>query len=313
MTGRAGHLQGQTAGGIAYMLAGVICMVGLDASAKWLLADYSLYQLIFLRCSFSLLFIFWYGLTQDGMRAFATSRAGWHVVRSVLSAGSMFAFFHAIRFIPLADVMTLAFVAPLIVTALSRPFLGESVGPWRWGAVVVGFVGVLIVLQPGGDMLHPSAFIALAGAALYALVSLTGRKLSRTETTLSLSFWMFWLPWLLGAVGSVSAWVPPDPLDWALFALCGFFGGLAFVFMNAAFRRAPAAVIVPFEYTGLIWAALIGFLIWDEVPGRSTWLGAAVIIASGIFILYRETLANRSSLQANFPLQEACVVESDER
>ena len=275
------------------MCAGMLCMVGLDIVAKWLLQNYSLSQLVVLRCSFSVILIFWFATARDGLSSIQSARPGWHLVRSLLMAGSMFAFFHALRRLPLAEVLTIAFAAPLIVTALSRPVLGEYVGRWRWVSVLVGFCGVLIVLRPGSGLIQPAALIALFGAAMYAVLSLTSRRLSQTESTASLSLYIFGIPWLIGAAGSFGDWIAPGAIDWLLFALCGTFGGLAFVFINSAYRRAPAAAIVPFEYTGLIWAGAGGFLIWGEVPASTTWLGAAIIIASGLFIIYRETMILR--------------------
>jgi len=296
--------------GSALMLLGVVSMVGLDVSVKWLLQSYSLSQVVFLRCVFSVLFIFLYGLSQGGLAVLRTNRLAWHLLRSILMAGTMFAFFHALRSIPLADAFTFAFTAPLIVTALSKPFLGEPVGPWRWAGVITGFIGVLIVLQPGVAVVHPAALMALGGAVLYAVLSLTARKLSTTETTVSLSIYLFPIPLLAGAAVSLGEWISVDRLDWLVFALSGLFGGMGFVCINGAFRRAPAAILVPFEYTALIWAAAVGYLLWGEVPARTTWLGAAFITASGLFVLYRETVLHRVGTQLDFPLQEAVGVES---
>jgi drug/metabolite transporter (DMT)-like permease len=189
-------------------------------------------------------------------------------------------------------VLTIAFAAPIVVTALSRPFLGEAVGPWRWAAVLVGFSGVMVVLQPGRGIIDPAAWIALLGAVTYALLSLTARKLAGRESPLALSLYMFPAPLLIAAFGAGANWLPPSPLDWALFVAAGVFGGLAFILMNAAFRHADAAVLVPFDYTGLIWAGAAGYLFWQEVPDRNTFIGAAIIVASGLFILYRETRRN---------------------
>jgi drug/metabolite transporter (DMT)-like permease len=186
-------------------------------------------------------------------------------------------------------VLTIAFAAPIVVTALSRPFLGEAVGPWRWGAVLVGFAGVMVVLQPGRGITEPAAWIALGGATTYALLSLTARKLSTSESPIALSLYMFPAPILFSAFGAWVNWLPPSPIDWLLFVAAGVFGGLSFILMNAAFRHADAAVLVPFDYTGLIWAGAAGYLIWQEVPDRNTFTGAAIIVASGLFILYRET------------------------
>lgn len=300
--------------GIAFMCMGAICMVGLDVTARWLLETYSLPQLVVLRCLFSIVLIVGYTAARGELGMLHTRRPGWHVIRSFIMAGSMFGFFHALRHIPLADVIVIAFAAPLIVTSLSRPVLGERVGLWRWLAVIAGFCGVLVVLQPGSNVMHPAALFALGGSVMYASLSLTARKLSTTETTASLSLYLFAVPGLLGAAGSVDNWLAPDLTAWLLFAACGCFGGLAFVFINAAFRRAQASLIVPFEYTGLIWAAAAGFAIWGERPTANTWWGAAMIIASGLFILFRETVVRRRpQVQLDFPMQEvACVVPDDE-
>jgi len=288
-------------------------MVGLDVTARWLMQTYSLPQMVLLRCMFSTILILGFVASRREFAVLRTKRAGWHVLRSVLMAGSTFAFFHALRHIALADVIIIAFAAPLIVTSLSRPLLGERVGPWRWAAVIVGFFGVLVVLRPGSGLMHPAALAALGGSAMYAILSLTARKLSATESTPALTLYLFVVPGMLGAAGSVGNWIAPTVADWAIFALCGAFGGLAFVFINAAYRRAQAALIVPFEYTGLIWAAAAGFWFWGEVPRANTWLGAAIIIASGLFILFRETVVvRRPQAQLDFPMQEVVGLVPEE-
>lgn len=285
------------------MLGGVLAMVGLDVAAKWLLASYSLAQLVFLRCLFSVLIIFAVTLARSGLAPLATRHPGWHLARTALMTVSMFSFFAALKHIPLAEVMTIAFAAPLLVTMFSGPFLGERVGPWRWAAVIAGFAGVLVVLRPGGEVLQPAALLALLGAASYAALSLTARRLGATESSAALSLYLFPAPLLAGAAWSLWSWRAPAPVDWLLFVICGLCGGLAFVLMNAGLRRAPAALLVPFEYTGLLWAALAGYWIWDERPGAATWAGAALIVAGGLVIAWRES--GRGGRRHGIPLQEA--------
>lgn len=297
------------------MCVGVLFLVGLDVTARWLLQEYSLTQLVFLRCTFSVALILVVAASRGQLGALRTTRRGWHVVRSLLMAGSMLSFFHALRFIPLADIVIFAFAAPLLVTALSQPFLGERVGPLRWAAVIVGFLGVLVVLRPGSGLVHPAAMFAVVGAAFYAGLALTARKLSASETTFSLSLYAFLAPLLIAGVQCMPGWRSPDILDWSLFVVCGVFGGLGIVFINAAYQRAPVAVIVPFEYTALLWAVAAGFIVWGEVPDAYAWLGAAIITGSGLFILWRETLAppRTDAARPNFPLQEAVGAEPPER
>lgn len=278
--------------GILLMCLATVFMVGLDVTARHLLESFALPQIALVRCVFSILIIFTWAVLRGETAGLVTRRPGWHVLRSLLMACSMFAFFHALRFIPLADVICIAFAAPLVITMLSRPFLGEAVGPWRWAAVIVGFVGVLIVMRPGSGMLHPAALIAFGGTLTYAGLSLSARKLRTTESTIALSLYSFVASLLIGGVLSIGYWSQPTGSQWLMFALCGSFGGMAFICMNAAYARAQAALIVPFEYTGLIWATSAGYLIWGEIPAATTWLGASLIVASGLFILYRETVSH---------------------
>ena len=173
--------------------------------------------------------------------------------------------------------------------------------------MIVGFLGVLIVLRPGTGSVHPAAVYAVVAAVFYAVLSLTARKLATSESTLSLSLYLFAAPIVVAGILCVPGWQTPSPFDWLMFMVCGALGGLGIVFVTAAYQRAPVAVIVPFEYTALIWAATAGFVIWGEVPDVYTWVGAVVIIGSGLFILYRETLARPrpAAARAGFPLQEA--------
>lgn len=295
-----------------FMCLGVFFLVSLDVTARWLLESYSLMQFIFLRCSFSVVLILMFAAARGKLGGLHTSRYGWHFARSVLMAGAMFSFFHALRFVPLADIVVFVFAAPLIVTLMSQPFLGEAVGPWRWGAVIVGFCGVLVVLRPGVGEVHPAAMFALLAAVAYAGVALTARKLA-SESNLSLSIYTFAVPLAVSGFLFAPGWQPPGAVDWLLFVVSGAFGGLGIVFLHAAYQRAPVAVIVPFEYTALIWAAGAGFLFWGEVPDRYTWFGAAIIVSSGLFILWRETLAPppHDVAPPNFPLQEASGLPPD--
>ncbi len=298
--------------GIACMCAAAFCMVALDVAVRTLLEDYALAQVVMLRSAFALVLVFLLIWQRRRMPALRTRRAGWHVFRSLLMTGSMFTFYYALKHLPLADVIVIAYAAPLIVTALSRPLLGEPVGPWRWGAVLLGFVGVLIVVRPGVSAVHPAAFVALAGAAFYSGLALTARKLSPTESPWSLSLYSFIVPSLVAGAFSIPTWIMPDPIGWVVAALSGALGAAAFLFINAAYARAPAALIVPFEYTGLIWAPAAGYAFWHEVPGWNTWLGAAIIVASGLIILFRETRTRHvPDVELEFPLQEAVGTRSD--
>jgi len=273
---------------IALLLFGVAAGLGLDLCAKWLLTDYSLQQFVFLRSIFGLLIFLLFSRWYGGIGGLKTKRWKAHLLRTVLATGAMFGFFYGLKFMPLVNALTLAFTAPLIVTAMSVPFLGEHVGWRRWLAVVVGFIGVLIVLRPGRGMLTPAAAGILVAAFCYAGLAISARKLATTETTLSLSVYVITGPFLISSFMLPGDYIPPTVNSWVFFVLAGLASALAWVGIIGGYRRAPPSMLAPFEYTALIGAAIAGYYIWGEVPDKWVITGGAVIIGSGLFIVYRE-------------------------
>jgi len=273
---------------ISYLLFGVTAGLGLDLCAKWLLADYSLQQFIFLRSIFGVMFFLlsarWYG----GYGALLTKRWKWHLLRTILATGAMFGFFYGLSRMPLVNALTIAFTAPLMVTALSVPFLGEHVGWRRWIAVMVGFIGVLVVLRPGEGMFTPAAIGVIIAAFCYSGLALTARKLAATESSFSLSIYVVTGPLLISASMLPGNYTAPTTNGWLFFLLAGLCSALAWVGIIGGYRRAPPALLAPFEYTALIGAAAAGYWIWDEVPDKWVITGGLIIIASGLFIVYRE-------------------------
>jgi drug/metabolite transporter (DMT)-like permease len=273
---------------ISYLLFGVTAGLGLDLCAKWLLADYSLQQFVFLRSIFGVMFFLlsahWYG----GYEALLTKRWKWHLLRTILATGAMFGFFYGLSRMPLVNALTIAFTAPLMVTALSVPFLGEHVGWRRWIAVVAGFVGVLVVLRPGEGMFTPAAIGIIIAAFCYSGLALTARKLAATESSFSLSIYVVTGPLLISASMLPGNYTAPTTNGWLLFLLAGLCSALAWVGIIGGYRRAPPSLLAPFEYTALIGAAAAGYWIWDEVPDKWVIAGGLIIIASGLFIVYRE-------------------------
>lgn len=273
---------------LAYLMLGVVAGLALDLCAKWLLADYSLEQFVFLRSAFGVTFFLlasrWYG----GLGSLQTSRWQWHLLRTVLATGAMFGFFYGLNYMPLVNALTIAFTAPLIVTALSVPFLGEHVGWRRWIAVIAGFTGVVIVLRPDQGMLTPASLAVIAAAFCWAGLTVTARKLATTESSFSLSIYITAGPLLVSSFFLSGNYTTPTFNAWILFIAAGLCSALAWVGIVGGYRRAPPVVLAPFEYTALIGAAIAGYLIWDEVPDRWVITGGLVIIASGIYIVYRE-------------------------
>jgi len=279
-----------SASAIGYLLIGVAGGLGLDLSAKGLLSTYSLEQFVFLRSLIGLAIFVLFARQFGGLKSLFTSRWPWHLLRTLLATGAMFGFFYGLARMPLVDALTLGFTAPLMVTALSVPMLGEHVGWRRWSAVVVGFVGVLIILRPGsnGDISFASITVLFA-AFCYACLAITSRKLGATESSYALSVYVIAGPLLVSLLKlSQTRWQAPDLDGWLLFLLAGSCSVIAWIGIIGGYRRASPAMLAPFEYTALIGGAIAGYLIWDEVPDRWVVTGAIVIIASGLFVVYRE-------------------------
>lgn len=274
--------------GIAIMLTGIASFAVMDALIKWLTADYPVPQVIALRSWFGLPFLFWLAMREGGLSALRTHRPLVHVGRFLLVLLLSLGFFWALSMMKLVDAIAIAFAAPIIITALSVPLLREAVGPRRWVAIVIGFCGVLIILRPGSGVFEWAALAALGSAVVYALLMITTRAFKSTESSASLMLYPQLGISLCGLLMVSFFWVTPTPADLGLFALAGFFGSIGVLCLTHAFRLAPAAAIAPFEYTALLWATLLGYLLWDELPDSITLLGATVVIGSGLYIIYRE-------------------------
>ena len=273
---------------IAYLLLGITGGLALDICAKALLADYSLSQFVFLRSIFGLLIFFAMMRRFGGIQKLRTSKWGWHLLRTVLASGAMFGFFYGLARMPLVNALTIAFTAPLMVTALSVPFLGEHVGWRRWTAVMIGFAGVLVILRPGAGLMTPAAIGVIVAAFCYACLAITARKLSTTENSFSLSVYVVTGPLVFSAFMLPGNWSAPDASGWGLFLLAGACSVVAWIGIIGGYRRASPAMLAPFEYTALIGGAFAGYFIWHEVPDRWVVAGAIVIIGSGLFVVYRE-------------------------
>jgi drug/metabolite transporter (DMT)-like permease len=252
-------------------------------------AGVSLPELAFYRFAFGLPpLLLWIALT-GSFGAWRTRRPLAHLGRGVIGLSTMVLAFAALTFLPLAESATIGFVAPLFSVILSALILHEPVGRHRWSAVILGFVGVLIVMGPGSGALPPAGLaIALAAAFGVAGVTITIRTIGRTESTPTIVLWF-----TLFAMAATGLLMPffgqmHDARAWAILAALGLFGGMGQLFLTSALRFAPVSVVVPFDYTQLLWAVLLGWWLWDTRPPTSTWIGAAVIVASGLYTLYRE-------------------------
>lgn len=273
---------------LSFLLFGEFCGLTLDLLAKHLLETYPLSQFIFIRSVFALIiFSFiapWYG----GFESIKTKQWQWHFLRAVLSIIAMYGFFYGITKMPLVNTLTLVFIAPLIVTALSPTLLKEKVGWRRWIAVILGFIGVLIILRPGNGTFSLASLSVVASAFAYALLAITARKLASTESTIAMSVYVLVGPLIASLFFLSNNYNPPTKSAWIIFFLAGVASVGVWLGYISAYKKSSPLVLAPFEYVALIGAAIAGYLIWDEIPDRYVVLGAFIIICSGIFVAYRE-------------------------
>lgn len=272
--------------GVVFYLIAIFLFALNDAMGKWLVASYTVGQLLALRAVGAALLLapmVW------RWKVDLTDRRhlGLQALRILLMAGDTYCFFYATRTMPLADVMTFYMAAPLIITALSALALGEDVEPIRWAAVALGFVGVLVALRPSAEIFATSSPLALLGAVMYGLGQTITRAL-RGVHWLHLIVWQFAGAGLIGAATLPFAFVTPSPADLALLFLLGVVAMVCFVFMTKALALTPASVLAPFQYTAILWATALGWLIWRDTPTPPILLGNALIIASGLIVLRAE-------------------------
>lgn len=277
--------------GVAMMCVGVACLSVNDAIAKTLTAEYSAVQILFLRNLIALPAAIALAVRMGGMSALRSHRPAAHLVRGVLWLCAATLFFTGLRHLGLAEATTLVFAAPVFITALSALLLKESVGWRRWTAVIVGFVGVVVVVRPGSEAFQPAALYPVATALFYAALMISARWVDPRESVWTLMLYLVGAGALLGGILSPFVWTAIRPGDLWLFFGIALFGTAGMTLMTQAFRFAPAAVIAPFDYTALVWATALGWLIWNEVPDLATYLGAGIIILSGLFIVFREQKA----------------------
>jgi drug/metabolite transporter (DMT)-like permease len=275
--------------GIVLMLLAMAVLSVMDAAMKQLVSHYPSIQVAALRGLVSLPFvIIWVFASERNFATLLQIRWRWHLARGVLAVLMLTSFIYAISGMPLSEAYTLFFVAPLMITALSVPLLKESVGPRRWLAVIVGFGGVLIVLRPGLVAISLTTVAVLVGAICYALNVISVRILGRTDSTAAMSFWFMVMVAIGAGLLALPGWQPVRSIDAAWLITLGVTGALGQLLITEAFKCAPVSVIAPFEYSTLFWGLLLDFLIWRELPGPIVFVGAAVIVSSGLYLIHRE-------------------------
>ena len=282
--------------GILCMCLGVLFLTLGDAVSKWLGEVHSPLQIIFFRTLVSLPLIALLAHFAGGLRKLHTRRPRIHLLRGLIYTATMVCFVWGLTLLPLAEATAIAFVAPLFVTLLSVPLLGERIDPPVFMASLVGFAGVLIVVRPGGDAFQLGTLILLAAAFFYALMMITARRYGAREHLWAMVFYMTLVPFIVTALSLPWVWQTPEPWHWLGFLVSGVFGIGATAFITLAFRFAPAAIAAPFDYTAMLWAVLLGWWFWGELPDLWVWVGSVLIMGSGLAIAYydrRTTLKPR--------------------
>jgi drug/metabolite transporter (DMT)-like permease len=286
--------------GIALMLAGV-CMFSFgDALGKVLVASYPVSELLLLRAAVPLMILLMLIWRQRAMLP-RLERPGLQLLRMVLSTAEVAAFFVAVVYLPLADVITYYLACPIFVTALSAIILREHVGWRRWSAVVIGFCGVLIALQPSAQTVSWPALIALAGSFCFALLMIVTRSL-RATPDIVLAATQFAGTFSVGLVLAPFAWRVPGLPDLGLFVLAGCISIVALLCTNRSLKLAPASVVVPYQYSMIVWAVMFGYVVFGDVPPAATIVGAAIIIGAGLYIFIREQQLGRGETTVNPPV-----------
>ncbi len=285
--------------GIGLMLFSIFMFSFGDALGKYMVGTYAVGQLLLLRACAALLVLaplIWRHRT-DFVRM---ERPALQLLRVILSTLEVAAFFLSVAYLPLADVITYWLACPVFVAALSAIVLGERVGWRRWSAILIGFLGVVIAMRPSAQTFSGPAMIALGGSLCFSVLMLITRSLRATPDIVMAST-QFVGTFLLGAAMSPFGWVTPSLSSLALFATAGCISVSALLCVNRSLKLAPASVVVPYQYSMIVWAVLFGLIVFGDVPSTATIVGAAIIIGAGLYIFLRERKLGREDSAVNPP------------
>jgi drug/metabolite transporter (DMT)-like permease len=285
--------------GISLKILSALAFTVMSAGIKHVSAAYPTGEIVFFRSAFAIVpLIAWLSWRGDLIDAVRTSNVGGHLLRGIISSCGMFAGFVSLAYLPLSDAVAIGYASPLIVVALAALILKETVRTYRWTAVLVGFVGVLFMLMPhlnagalasglsGGPAV--GALFALLGAVCSAGATIQVRRLLKTERTGAIVLYFSLMTTVLGLATIVLGWRMPTAGDAVLLVVIGILGGIGQILLTQSYRHADASLVAPFEYTTMIWAFLIGWFFFDQVPQQAVVAGALIVAAAGLFVLWRE-------------------------
>lgn len=279
---------------IAWAIIAMALFSVMDVVVKLLGDGYHVAQLLFFRSVITFVPALGAIRRDGGWATLRTDRPWLHLSRSLLTLGFTASIFVAVNLMPLADVYAVSYLGPLLITALSVPLLGERVGPRRWAAVLVGLIGVLVILRPGGGLFGVGALVVLIGTVMYAVGVLQMRLLSRTDGNGLLLLHYAIVATIATGLTLPFVWVTPTATDFALMIAIGGLGATGQVFITQSYRLGEAGLVAPFQYTTILWGLLFGLWVFGDTPDPITLLGAAIVIASGLYILHRERTVRRS-------------------
>ncbi len=275
--------------GILLMCLAGLCFSALDTCAKLLIVDFAAMQVVFVRYLGHLVLTVGSVGPRNLHRVWRTKRPVLLIVRGVLLFASTLCNFLALRYLALSETVSIFFASPFLVAVIAGPMLGEWIGPRRWAAVLAGFAGVIVVTQPGTGGFHWAALFSLTAAFTYAFYAIVTRILTTSDSNTVQQFYASLVGTLAFLPAMPFVWIwPTDPLHIALMAALGIIGFFGHGFLISAHRYAPAPILSPFIYVQIIWMTLFGFVVFDHVPTQANFIGAGIVVASGLYLLLRE-------------------------
>jgi drug/metabolite transporter (DMT)-like permease len=279
--------------GIYARLSALALFSTMDALVKWLGDSYGPFQMMLFRSTIALVPLYFLFRNAGGIRLVRSSRPLLQAMRIATGFGSLLGFFYVFPRMPLVDAYAISYAAPLFMVGLAAPILGEIVGWRRWSAVAVGFVGVLIMLEPWNMSVHWLSLVVLGATFCYSLSTVLTRLISRYDHDAATIFWFCLFASAASLIGAIPEWKWPSLAGWFWLSSLGLIGGVGQILVTRALRLAPASVLAPFDYSSIVLAVLYGYLWFKDEPSPAVWYGLPLVIGSGLYILYRERVRAR--------------------
>ena len=275
--------------GIFLMIIAMFCLSVNDVNVKWLSKEYPVWEIVFFR-AFSGLIISFFLIMKFGIKSIKTKKPIAHTVRAISAVGCVVFYFFGLKFLMLSENNALAHSGPIIATVLAVPILGEKLGIKRLLAVIFGFVGVLVIVQPGTSLFKIESFLPITSAIFMAFSYISLRFIMKTDSSISIIFYYSLALFFTSIIFFPNNFLFPSLIDLIPLFSLGIMGSLGHYFMSQAAKRAETAIITPFEYSAFLWVIILGYLFLNEVPTKTILVGGLIIVTSGIYIIYREKL-----------------------